>query len=408
MSRYRREKEANLERLGLNKKHLYDLAKKNQLHISASLGYADYRYNKTRVDQLYQIYQIANDIHEVDIYLYNMSDGLGPQDWCPVIIIRFEDIDISNGSKSHNIKNLFIVVTLTLSGGELVPAQVKGFRTTLTAAEQTSNYLHSHLNTARLSGDSINLRNIGNFCLGADHLSTILMDFQAGDYSTHGNYENTLSYFFALLHTLATHESSAGGPYIYIRNIFYRDGRRLANPSSNIHRQFYNEFKEKCAAKIAMFKQTGNIEYLPDVNIVYQNRYIISDDEKFEDLLLEIADDLSNQNVKRHIYCHKDSSDTYYQWGSMGSSNTRLNIKDDFPFIFKGELIPQEVIQEEREEDQTKLYIHPNTKNYVKSKLEYTINEKLITKSAIDRYKNKSTDVQGHLQEDTVLVQEDI
>jgi hypothetical protein len=127
-------------------------------------------------------------------------------------IILFKETTITNTKNiTHNIKDLYMKLSLNVNNGTLKYYNLSGTRGYLTYKEYKSNYLHSHLNSNNST------TKFSTFCLGtsdANALSEklIMEGLDDSDYIT-------LDLFLGSLHTLASWESLEGVPYNYIEQL---------------------------------------------------------------------------------------------------------------------------------------------------------------------------------------------
>lgn len=223
----------------------------------------------------------------------------------PEVTIR----DSLNTLDGHLIRDLFIRVSIGYNG---LPYEIEGKRNTLSYAEYCSQYLHSHLHTGT------ELNNYGYFCLGDTLLSRCLRDFNEFDIFYNGDIDNVeskedfyknynfktnkITNFLLNLITLASHESTAGVPYIRYANVrVSRSSNRFSlSNSMNTYRLLERYFRHFIKNNIDFIRKniSINICKYPDGESYFDINPNNSVYDKLKENLLEIIfDDLEEINL---------------------------------------------------------------------------------------------------------------
>lgn len=117
------------------------------------------------------------------------------------ILIHFPVIQITNGSQSHTIKNLFIRLEVNYKLG--LAKHISCFRTTKTVREYLCNYNHSHAQRATDGASAM--------CLGITSLDTLVAELTTEPFN-----ELKWELLFQQLPDYLSWESLDGGPYVQI------------------------------------------------------------------------------------------------------------------------------------------------------------------------------------------------
>lgn len=289
------------------------------------------------------------------------------------IDIHFPEVTITNGRSgdrnTHIIKDLFVKVVLDGGGESLRVGELQGGRTTMTKAEISSEYLHSHLRKYTFSsGDS--LPYWGRFCTGSGHINIIRSDINGDGF----NEEKFTNYLVQIM-GLVTWESIEGTPYNYIAEIRIRARNGTMYTASDTK-------AKNLKRKVIAYHAGNNIT--PQVTIALDNhKYVIRNDEALENFLMNTRDWSEAEN--KEYFCEKTSEDAYYKVGSTPGPISTPRITSNF--LFQGRIIPF-IVSDDTEEAEvtTERVVHPRIKHQIIKELEHDINTKKIRKSTIDRY----------------------
>ena len=277
------------------------------------------------------------------------------------LVIRFPEIEITN-SKKHTLllRDLYTRIPVKLGNARVryTFQQIQGTRITLSMLEYTHNYGHSHLSIIDYKLPQ-NRGHFLNFCTGE------------GDINHSRGLLNCISdsfdYDMLRLHLLQVDpflkwESIAGIPYFRMNNLITKD---YVYPNIDIAmlENYYRKVIQSLRRDTTLnWKFTGG-------------KYCIIDNEKFENIFR--IPELVSHMVNR------DESDNYYQ--ETPSSITDVGVQPEW-IPFRNEKIHFKVegtIKKSGPQDLK--YINPKIKFYVKSRLEYKANKKILTSSGISR-----------------------
>lgn len=309
-------------------------------------------------------------------------------------IIRFPDIDITDGNFNHNIKDLFVKTSWGYdSAGKVVSFVngLEGMRTSFTDGEIYSRYMHSHLPTMHCNTDNEDFNHEeddkklfiewNGFCLGDDSVAKTLGGLNMGF---------TMDKFFILLNLIdefVRWESSDGGPYIRIKKLTRADtsyhevsiSSQVSYLKEIVIKHFYMIMPE--------IKDLGALDFFTDQRDFNFLDKKAAMDKIGEVLLLKpLLGVLMGTNIPKAMLLN----DKYYQ-KDLGSSEV-FDFCEDLEFegsvSFKGETIYPEIISVASERtDLTKEIdakgvevVHPYVTYHIlmnlESKLYETLNKK--------------------------------
>lgn len=309
------------------------------------------------------------------------------------VVIYFPEITLKNSyKKEHTVTDLFVKISLTRRGDEIYIAHLSGGRMSVSYAEYSSNYFHSHLPGSITNNSTGTAPFYSSFCRGSGHINDFIANI-----NSEGISEERLIPFLIQITGLVSWESLEGGPHRRIQQIHIStlSGRR-SNPNTN-------DFK---ALKDLVIDYHKNNKITPQVDFKLENgQYIIVDNDKFEKFLTETVP--LDESLKRRVICMKDSQNDYYQFGSPpGYSPVRSTTGPEFKYIFQGKELTFKIGEPPSLGDTTniKYFLHPEARNFIKQELEYDINIKKIRESTIRRYSNKTGNAKEGVRPDKVAV----
>lgn len=295
-------------------------------------------------------------------------------------LIHFPDFMISNrDGATHNIKDLYVKLLFSCKESatgvfSFEVAKPKGVRATITKREYVCMYVHSHL-----PSKSYNSREdrpaFNKFCLGSGGMNNAYSMVRSGISEAYSgnNYTINIAMFRLYLLQLKDYvqwESIEGGPYNFISYLY---GRKVISegfvPNDDTNDTIYNSY-------IGHY----NSDNLPDINWkIVNNNFVVVDNEKFEKSFkagtLMPASLCFLKDPSGRMFQGVDDRDTLSE--RAASTHTTL-------FTYKGRTIRFNVIDTPPEYEtqiEKKYCIHPFNKNYVKSKLESTVNKKALIRS---------------------------
>lgn len=292
-------------------------------------------------------------------------------------IFHFPEIEISNTlNEKHTITDLFTLVWLKSKHDRLIIYGLQGARSTLTYAEFSSGYIHSHLSYKQYNNWNSSYDVFTSFCTGSGEINIYQADFNEGMF----NESKILPYLVQII-SLVRHESLEGTPYIKMRNISIhtREGRqRYAISHSRIINFYVN--------LIQRYKSTNTT---PNLNFTLENNtFVLQEDNTFLEWLRNGVRVLGFENS---ILCFLGGDNNYYNYGEIASENTYYPIPNDVPpIIFRGEekIFTVTEIIEQDSEIQREYVLHPTTISIIKNRINNDINKKTIRQSTINRYSN--------------------
>lgn len=135
--------------------------------------------------------------------------------------IHFPEVTIKNSKKlEHDIKDLFVILDVAVSTTGLSVGAIRGFRTSVTRAEYTSYYGHSHISSFSWPKKDSPEKSAQPFCTGSGEINDYRLNL-----NSKCTEENCIAFLLQLM-TLVNWESLQGTPYKYISNIKF-------NPSNS-------------------------------------------------------------------------------------------------------------------------------------------------------------------------------
>lgn len=135
--------------------------------------------------------------------------------------IHFPEVTIKNSKKlKHDIKDLFVILDVVVSTTGLSVGAIRGFRTSVTRAEYTSYYAHSHISSISWPKKDSPEKSAQTFCTGSGEINDYRLNL-----NSKCTEENCIAFLLQLM-TLVNWESLQGTPYKYISNIKF-------NPSNS-------------------------------------------------------------------------------------------------------------------------------------------------------------------------------
>lgn len=282
---------------------------------------------------------------DIRFWLHNITSDCN-------IIIHFPEIEITDGTNKHTIKDLYVQLEIELKR-DYLDLNLYGIRGSVSSKEALSNYGHSHF-------CGINQK-FSSFCLGSGPLSnykTILSGWNSEDWE----------YYFILLNDYLKWESIEGTPYRYIANI---------GKSNNLERVAYNTVKN-------YFYPVSNITY----KVTDKKINVLADDNLERKLVV---------NLPNVLKCYKSNDGKYY---SNNASYVSI-IEGNTLFTFKGKKIIFKIIKDDNDNAERIKYNAPNpefTKQYC------ILLSKKLTEACIKRGNIRKEDI---TEDSTISVGED-
>lgn len=322
-------------------------------------------------------------------------------------VIRFESVNITNSrGNSMTINNLFVKIPIendefrrklilnsrTIENIHHPDSQfclnfknLQGITTSFTKNMLIKEYMHSHLST------TYSKMEFTSFCLGEGEIN------QTASYLNSEYEYNLFKLFLFQIETVASWESIEGTPYRYISDINnLSDGIIESNigsiPEIRCEPYFYNIIFNIIDNKISLtWNKNGN-------------NYTIVIDEAFEKACILKGNNLESYgtNEKEYLF-YKDEAGLYYKINS--ERNPTLNFDKENFIPFRGNKIFFNLTEEITEETEKQLYLHPNIRNYVKSRIEKLVKEQEYKQNYIKWFQTQNNSNQRISGQTEVSVQ---
>ena len=330
--------------------------------------------SKRKFEQFRLLVRLLDEVYEgkwdIDFNITQLDESevglniLGP-------IIHFPEITITNrNNKSHNIKDLFVRISISTHNNNLYISEIQGGRTTFTYAEVSSGYSHSHLPGTSISSERP-LPYFNRFCTGSGHINDFIAEINAGEVT-----ETNLTRLLVQIIGLVSYESIEGTPHRNMINIFIRtqSGRHYSHSiqrNLELYRRLINYYK-LCDRPIPL-------EF-----ILENGKYKLKNNSLFESFLQTIE---FTESEKDYYLALIDETGQAYAYGQPpGYADLRLPVGQTF--IFRNEVKTLVVTNPPTQITNIEYKIHPKVKEDIKKEIEYDINKKSVRKSTIDRYSN--------------------
>jgi hypothetical protein len=292
------------------------------------------------------------------------------------IVIYFPDLIITNTRKAfHNMKNLYAKIPLTFTVfGKINISKLQAQRLSLTKMEYRAKYHFSHI-----PSDDLVTLSWKSCCLGESELVDTIVKY---------NLDNNISFLKLLLLQLEGYfqwESLEGVPHIAMSRVHGRS--RLGSDAT--------VFTED---KVLVRELLSKIPLLDTarVNISLENgNFKIKDDEVFEDFLLTLykfayrgipskAVISGSTRLSRQLCYISDNGELFLIKNKTFPALNYIVSKE--PFLFKGEK-RYAFLQDSPEilpDENLKIILNPNIKNYARKQLEKTLTKERLKKYAIE------------------------
>ena len=304
--------------------------------------------------------------------------------FCP--ILHFKEFTITNTARhTHIIRDLYVSIDITFDfvTKKFKLENISGTRMTATSDEIDSGYLQSHL------GSSYSIDHFSSFpyhhstdkciwksfCLGNGEILDLLVELQ-------NNFDCDI-FQLLLFHiqTMVKWESTEGNPFIAMNRVAAR--RSLIPVDYNTCVRYYENM-----LKPAMQAW----EPKKEVKIVYDETsgsFLIADDNQLEEFVKfsnNISDYNNICNVTGSVACVKDSSNNTCSFSTATSSRSVRVTTDHLnnKLVFRKQLVPFVIHRQDSNTENLQFFLHPQIKNYVKSKLQQDLTEKIFRYSAIE------------------------
>lgn len=251
------------------------------------------------------------------------------------VYIKFDDITITNGSTSHDIKDLWVRFNVGKTGAV---SNLQGLRSYMTFEEARVGYMHSHLPATPMTSSTP--PNFEHFCLGTGEITQVIM-FLADQFDT-----INFTLFCLHLKNFLAWESIDGVPHIYLNGIESGNNRRGFN--SGIINQSPETFNQTVITKVVEIIKDQIATTVPiDVLRTIINPFIVDDDvsillnEKLEIWLGTIISSFTPEQSRlvggerSTFLCRKNRDGVHIRIGSR-NRNTEVREPTAPLFQFKG------------------------------------------------------------------------
>lgn len=306
------------------------------------------------------------------------------------VVIHFPEITIKNSSKKeHVITDLIVKVVLYIGGTRLMIHHLEGGRLSISYAEFSSNYFHSHL-PGYYNRNGNQSPFYSNFCKGSGHINQFIAELNSEVFNQ-GNIEP----FLIQISGLVIWESLEGGPH---RKIRYISIRTITGRKFTISDVAVKAIKHKILEK----HREGKIKPVLDFKIE-NNTYTIVDNENIDVFIVDTVE-LSSQDLTC-ILVMEDSTGTYYKYGQAPGYLEVPNTEEEV-YIFKGQEIAFRIGEAPTTGDTSSInyFVHPEVRQIIKKEIEYDINISQIRESTIQRYRSEINDATEGIEPDKVVM----
>lgn len=316
-------------------------------------------------------FKYANSDYGLACHIYSEFDKVAVKGLD--IIIHYPELTITNSKdQSINIKDLFIKIPIGVlpknENDTYSIKKIRGTRTTLSRDEYNAKYFHSHLprfnNLVRDNKDGVG--EFADFCTGSDTDINVNLSLLNTESSLD---VNMFKLYLMQIDTMVKWESLEGVPHIGMKDVIGKN-YDLDNYNLNTLENNYNQ--------IDTYLNRGKNTDI-ELDFTFNNgKYCIVDNEKFEDWLIGFKEIM-------YIQYLKDDQGKYYTKFYTTETDVKASHLTKF-IIFNGEKKLFTVEQQNTVgEINQKLYVHPQIKNYVKSRLEFITNKEIARENTISR-----------------------
>lgn len=233
---------------GRNTGHFYKMLQKGFLKFPAESGdifiqYYDDREKMVRMATQFDMLVTMLNTHYGESWDFHYKPLKNQElSFTVDIIIHYPDIQISNGTITHNIRDLFVHTQISFNDNlELICKPPGGFRTTYSYVEWFQGYDHSHLRTKDAARNKPDTFFQGSFfCLGAN---TDLENILNNVFLSHEYVFNTDVFegFLYAIDDAVEWESLEGGPYIRISTLSSLiPSRNIVHTSKKVNLTYFN------------------------------------------------------------------------------------------------------------------------------------------------------------------------
>lgn len=326
--------------------------------------------NPVFYEKALELYKVANEVYtgNCDLHIFpSKIDGARFLEYAFAIVIKFPEITIKNSAGGLEVMNdFFFAIELKMSDGLISIEKVMGERFTFSYLHAVSGYKFSHLSGGC---DFSTPPRFTHFCFGDGDIPLLMTKFN-------NVVPRDLGIFRLFLFNIETYlswESLEGGPYIRMSNIHNQS--TLYNPN-DVNSSYIQSYYSNLTRYIGRL----------DCDIVIKNgNYLISDNSKFNDSLVNIILNDYGSSDRKKLLFRKGIDGQLYQVDSK-----RKNIiMSQVPYIFQQTEYKYNLIDLPVEVESEVYYINPKFKTHVKSTIEYSLNQKIIEANFIKQLQDQ-------------------
>lgn len=247
------------------------------------------------------------------------NEVFNPEDWDYTIIdnsveflIKFESFNIQNNKgETHLIRDLFVKLVYDIQNKRFI--SLKGNRKTLSMAELSSKYIHSHLQYST---------SWSSFCLGDGDIKVF---YDGMCMINNPAIEQDLRGFLYSLYPYLMWENLDATPWSYIQNIKKDDRKLIDNTSALSNNEIITILSSNDISKFIQIDETTL-----EINILHNIEYL----------------SCLSKDVQESFLCYYDDRLNPF-YGMNESLSNNISFNDIEPIIFKGEKVTMKIVPDE-------------------------------------------------------------
>lgn len=298
------------------------------------------------------------------------------------LIIHYPEFEIKNDrDHKHTIRNFFVSLPFNALGE--VQLIMQGMRTTLTSLEAEANYHHSHLPSLKTKRGYEDQRLMWqSFCKGSGPLVAAFNIYNASK-----DKHDLLSILYGLNNVVRL-ESLKGGPHITMDTVMSISEDLVSLRNDDVKHYYLNLIQRINKIAFQIRGVDGVLTY-PEIDWTFSNgAYKITDNDKFSDFCvryLNIDEDtrVIEGSAPGHVIVYKRPNGQYFRKDSRFDAANYTPTDKYFPF--RGVKFFFEVLDLRTSTNETKKFIHPQIREYVKQQLESMAKKTAVKQAAIER-----------------------
>lgn len=295
------------------------------------------------------------------------------------IVIHYDKFNIRNSKNMvHEINDMYIQIVLgrnlsdTEGERDITISTLRGYRHSATKRELMSSYAHSHIG----GGDCYRNQDVkfSGFCTGTGEINQTIARLRS-------KYNSGIFKLFLFQITpFLEWESLEGRPHMYISNVLGR---------ANVQGISQERIKNFVTEMTRYFEENPNNK--KEVNFKLHNgNIVVKDDSKFEDFLKYKGNEVDSYRLNDVVAI--STKGEYYSIVTVPEvmPTDYLYNQEHRSFHFREELREFKIVEPNPENSGgPEFYIHPKIKQYVKYKIEDTVQKERIA-SCITKELNPS------------------